>query len=71
MTFVSILSEFYSFIPLVGIFVLGFSELYMFYMTFAFVFFISKHFGSFNRIKRFNAMSFFLSGFSDDIQSQL
>ena len=65
MTFVSIFSEFYLFIPLVGIFVLSFLELYLLYMTFTFVFNISKHLGSFT--KRFNAMSFFLSGFSNDI----
>ena len=71
MTFVSIFSEFYSFIPLVGIFVLSFAELYLLYMNFTFVFIISKHLGSVNGTKRFNAMSFFLSGFSDDIKSQL
>ena len=71
MTFVYIFSEFYSFIPLVGIFVLSFSELYLLYMTFTFVFIISKHLGSVDGTKIFNAMSFFLSGFSDDIRSQL
>ena len=71
MTFVSIFSEFYSFIPLVGIFVLSFSELYLLYMTFTFVFNISKYLGSVDGIKIFNAMSFFSLGFSDEIRSQL
>ena len=70
MTFVSIFSEFYSFIPLVGIFVLSLFELYLLYMTFAFVFNISKHLGSFDRTTIFNAMSFFLFGFSDEIRTQ-
>ena len=71
MTFVSILSEFYLFIPLVGIFVFSFAELYLLYMNFTFVSIISKHLGSVDRTKRFNAMSFTLSGSSSDIQTQL
>ena len=71
MTFVYIFSEFYLFIPLVGISVLSFAELYLLYVNFTFVFIISKHLGSVDGTKRFNAMSFFLSGFSDDIQSQI
>ena len=71
MTFVSIFSEFYSFIPLVGISILSCSVLYLLYMTFTFVFNISKHLGSVDGTKRFNAMSFTLSGFSNDVQTQL
>ena len=71
MTFVSIFSEFYSFIPLVGIFVLSLFELYWLYMTFTFVFNIFKHLASVDGTKIFNAMSFFLLGFSDEKRSQL
>ena len=71
MIFASTFSEFYSFLLVVGIFVLSLYELYLLYITFAFVFNISKHLGSFDRTKIFNTMSFFLLGFSDEIQSQL
>ena len=68
---VSIFSYSYSFLPFVGIFVLSLYEFYLLYITFAFVFNISKHLGSFDRTTIFNAMSFFLLGFSDEMQSQL
>ena len=71
MTFVSTFIEFYSFLPLVGIFVLSLYELYLLYIIFAFVFNISKHLGSFDRTTIFNAMSFLLFGYYDKIRSQL
>ena len=54
-----------------GIFVLSLYEFYLLYISFAFVFNNSKDLGSFDRTTIFNAMSFFLLGFSDEMRSQL
>ena len=53
------------------IFVFSLYEFYLLYISFAFVFNISKDLGSFDRTTIFNAMSFLLFGYSDEIRTQL
>ena len=54
-----------------GIFVLSLYEFYLLYISFAFVFNISKDLGLFDITTIFNAKSFLLIGYSDEIQTQL